>query len=395
MLNDVLQNLLGKTAKKRRERSSRLDKLQAAADVGGVFDQSGLTDLGNAAVSLIRGLGAKTKAEQREHMRDALIRGVSAVPIVGDLAKLARAPKYLQTLKGQSTTARAVPAAKPGTPSKPTGSILPSLMAMMGGGRSSGPRIPPASQGTGQRPQQGFFRSFVSGVAQRVSTAQRDPAAQPTGLSPSEKIAMMGKSTQEIQDADRRKRAEQEATIAEEEATAQLQELTEKFKGATKGIGAFTLALVAIPKLVQRWGDALIESRRDLAELDGRIASSYAQLDIQRFRQNVETARDTGGSSARVAQEMAELHRSLQPLRELKATLENALAIAAVNVATAISDGMGKAAKSMGLLRVVRSLEKWLSDQEMKNSLPIHETVARMIKEAPLGMGQREPLPPL
>lgn len=393
MWDDVLKILLGKTAKAKRVRGSRLDKIQAAADVGGVFDQSGITDLANAAVSLVRGLGARTKAEQRGHMQDALIRGISAIPIVGDVAKLARSRKYAELAKGGSAAARTTPtasAAKPaGSGATVSGGFLSGLLSSFRTQPQPRP-IPDQVKGA-----PGFVQNVVTSLTSRMSESRQQPGV-PTpapGLSPKEKLSMMGMPAQQIEDANRQRMADQESAAAQEEANQRFEELSGKLKSATKGIGAFTAAMIAVPKLVERWGTALAESRRNLASYDGRLAAAYARMDVKQIRRDIETARDTGGSSAAVVNELAKLRGMLQPWREDLVRIENALARVAIESAQGVVF-LGNMFRVMsGWGSVMALLERWLG-QGGNASMPIHEVIDALIKEGK-GQGQRAPLPPL
>lgn len=78
----------GDASASRSPMQSGLDSAQAAADALGVVDQTGITDLSNAGVSIIRAI---SEPERRgEHLSNAAISAISAIPIVGDLAKLGK-----------------------------------------------------------------------------------------------------------------------------------------------------------------------------------------------------------------------------------------------------------------------------------------------------------------
>lgn len=86
------QGLLQRTSS---PQSGVTDKLQSVADVAGVFDQTGAVDLANSAVSLFRGWREQDPQRRKEHYTDSGIRAVSAVPLVGDLAKVGRTGRYM------------------------------------------------------------------------------------------------------------------------------------------------------------------------------------------------------------------------------------------------------------------------------------------------------------
>lgn len=95
--------------------SARLDKLQRLGDVAGVVDPSGIVDGINAVVSLKR---AHDEPERRgEHIRNAIVSGLSVVPLIGDLAKLTKVGKAEKgaaaAAKGRHATSAVPSASKP------------------------------------------------------------------------------------------------------------------------------------------------------------------------------------------------------------------------------------------------------------------------------------------
>jgi len=64
-----------------------LDTVQTIGDAIGVVDQTGITDVVNAGISAARGAAEKDKNKKKEFYKNAALRAVSAIPVVGDAAK--------------------------------------------------------------------------------------------------------------------------------------------------------------------------------------------------------------------------------------------------------------------------------------------------------------------
>lgn len=82
---DLYRNLVKTNKSKLNEKTNRLDKLQYGLDVIGIADPTPVTDIANAAISVVRGIADPER--RGEHLTNAGLRAVSAIPYVGDVAK--------------------------------------------------------------------------------------------------------------------------------------------------------------------------------------------------------------------------------------------------------------------------------------------------------------------
>jgi hypothetical protein len=81
--------------------------------------------------------------------------------------------------------------------------------------------------------------------------------------------------------------------------------------------GAFTRLSNPATSLAERFkdlGKEAIEAKRNFAELNGVHARGFAQLDINRFRNEIATARDTAGPTHELIQAQIRLENILQPM---------------------------------------------------------------------------------
>lgn len=87
---------------------------------------------------------------------------------------------------------------------------------------------------------------------------------------------------------------------------------------ATPGTAATGLPLAMYSAIsgFERLGRTLAETNRDLSRFDERIADSFARLDFQQLRSRQSMAQATSGSSAFLNEQLAQLVREMQPLRE-------------------------------------------------------------------------------
>jgi hypothetical protein len=145
-----------------------LDWMQRGADALGVVDQTGVTDLANSTVSFTRAAFTRDENQQREHLINAGVSMVSAIPIVGDAAKLW---KYNRLAKQSAAAGGGVNAAGQAV------SVAPALQTGGAGGNIPPvipPVAPPASPQPGGNPSPnnpGFFaRMFGGGNANPPQT---------------------------------------------------------------------------------------------------------------------------------------------------------------------------------------------------------------------------------
>ena len=380
LVNALFQN--ARSPARRRRGGTRLDKLQAAADAVGVADQSGVTDMTNAAISALRAMRAKDPAEKKEHWKDAGIRAFSAIPVIGDLAKVGRARKYVQTFKSSAPSATGARAAVGTTAA------------------ASGPRdgfLKRIAQAFSLRGESIRSPRQVSESAAAARAPGNGPAPlplprAPEGLSAGEKLKMMGQGRDQIDLADKSKRAREEEKIRIEEANAAMQDMKDALKKLTAGGSGAIVALASFPKIVQRWTEAIVESRRHLAQFDARMAGAYAKLDIDRTMRDIRTAQETGGSSAELARQLSVLEDSLRQLKSLGITVTNIAALLAAGNADMIAGAIN--AMLGPLFTLQQAAEKWLGGGRTA-SMPLHDVVQNLIDRGNAPQVPPAPLPPL
>ena len=322
--------------------SSTLDKAQAVADAIGVVDQTGVTDLANAGVSLTRAFTEPGRAG--EHLGNAAMRAVSAIPVIGDAAKLAKyGPQGLKALRGGDEGAKALlkqgdhPAAGSGKATfggKVNAAAQAALEAIGGGsggsgggGGGGGTTLPsiggePPSRGNGSDP-------FLSGAALRQ--AKND-------------LSSFGSAIEKLLN-----------TTGAAGAVV-----------ATVGKQVYDKALAPLIKWFKDVDDAsksMLENSRDLAQYSGTVGAAFQKLEVDRFLRSVEKAQDMGGSISRLAGSQS---RSEQAQQDLFMPYQK-LGIELQSMRTEV---VGTILKVIDSIDVIGGfIDWWLGDQRMKNAI--------------------------
>ena len=164
---------------------------------------------------------------------------------------------------------------------------------------------------------------------------------------------------------------------------------------ATGGLGVVT-AFAAIPKAVKAWTDTLVESRRDLAQFNPRIAGAMAALDAQKLRHQFRMGGATAGTTEQLAKAIGEFREAFLPLEAIARNGVNVLATGITKVATGITrlfDGVMEIAKRLPWIGdKMEEIEKALKKDDGK--LPAQQLLDAF-KKADINPGMRPPLPPL
>ena len=193
-------------------------------------------------------------------------------------------------------------------------------------------------------------------------------------------------------EASRREKAEN-SQQREEEAKRRLIDTLKAT--ATGGLGVVT-AFTAIPKAVKAWTDALVESRRELARFNPRIAGSMAALDAQKLRHQFRMGGATAGTTEQLAKAIGEFREVFLPLEAIARNGVNVLATHITKVATGITrlfDGVMEIAKRLPWIGdKMEEIEKALKKDDGK--LPAQQLLDEF-KKADIKPGNRPPLPPL
>lgn len=265
-----------------------LDFLQIASDAIGVVDQTGATDLANAGLSLGRAMFSKEN--RGTHLTNALISAGSAVPIFGDLLKLGKYKKPLQSL------ARSV--GESGGAQKGMGGLLAQFALDVGSAGGNG-GSPPAIGGNG-------------------------PGSSPE----SEGDGLVGGAL---------------------DKTAKLAGNALTMVASKLGVLGTTAVVAAAGfKLLKEWvakvdtdSRKMIEANRHLGAFSGQIGASYQALDTGRFLRDLAKAENLGGGISRLNEAQSRFEQSQQnlsgPYEKVSLDLQR-WAVEIANVVTEVRD---------------------------------------------------------
>jgi hypothetical protein len=237
-----------------------------------------------------------------------------------------------------------------------------------------GRRLERGVQGVNQARESGTPMSGMQSLLSAFTrqSAQREPvppADQFPGLSPQQKLGMMGKSSDEIgaahsaeQEKQRQEAVEEQAAEKMGEVKEQAQELSKKFTSVGKGIVAAVVAIHTLPPAIKQATEALIETRRMDARFSGRTAAAFARLDIQRFQLQSRSARSTQGSTTALIEAQLKLQEQMADEMAALKTVTNKMAELLARVAT----GVWQVAEYLPPIIAL----KWVAEKIEQNTKP-------------------------
>lgn len=77
-----------------------------------------------------------------------------------------------------------------------------------------------------------------------------------------------------------------------------------------------TVQLSKLPGLIQNWGEALVESQRNISRFSGVLSQSFAQADRRSLVRGIESGNRTGGATADLSSAMQDLADQIQPIKD-------------------------------------------------------------------------------
>lgn len=155
---------------------SGIDKLQTVLDVAGVVDPTPTIDAINAGISLVRASKADTPEERSHHLKNAVISGISMIPLVGDIAKIGKLTGKTGSKLAAKETAVAAESVADTVVGAPPVVVPPTVTPPMPAGAVSAATESGPARG-------GFFRR--NQTSQAASAAPPGASAPPVVTSPS------------------------------------------------------------------------------------------------------------------------------------------------------------------------------------------------------------------
>ncbi len=359
-------------------------------DLVGLVDPTGLADLASGGISLAQGIGKLARGEEGAtgHFVDAAISGISALPM-GDVAKagkLRHLAKFQPLAKGLKRKRTEEKLGGIGEVSKLLGgdSDLSGLLGgLFGGGKdeqapaSGAPSVAAAGGGTFVTDRQTSLTVGENGPELVNVTPLGEKGnttfASHSGGNPSAHMAgggglIAGAAEGEVVGGLAGQAAEAVSSLA---------------RGDWKGLA---MQIVKMPTLIEDWGDALLDSKRGLAEFSGTLAQIYAQADVREIRRGMETGHAISSSTASLADARQDLKDSLAPLQNAVTNVSNVvvekltrLLVVGVNIFNKmpiISD-LVDAFAGMEDEKAVGDFSKFLDDFSKANKPPEDRRVPR------------------
>jgi hypothetical protein len=151
--------------------------------------------------------------------------------------------------------------------------------------------------------------------------------------------------------------ADLEAMEAKDQAAREA--ANEEIRTAAKKLSAVMLgsvgAMAALPGIGKRFAEAMTQANEGLRLFNPQIANAYAQLDRTNLQLKYQRAGATAGTSASLANSMADLKRSTAPMANDLANLKNIVGITVVKQLTAIVQILELAVNVMPELKAMRA----------------------------------------
>jgi hypothetical protein len=401
-----------------------LDWMQRGADALGVIDQTGVTDLANSTVSFTRAAFSRDDNQQREHLINAGVSMVSAIPIVGDAAKLWKYNRLAQqsaaagggvNAAGQPVSVAPVlqtggaggnipPVIPPATPAaslQPGGNQGPSnpgfFARMFGGGNANPPQtqtggagggvppvVPPGNNGGG-----GFFGNNISqlfgGNAAQGGSGYfangggffgggggvNAPGAAAASQIPNRVMNAVNQGVQGIAGG----------AAALGMTIPGLQPFAAALGVGTEALNQFNAGIEA----VDRTNQAIIEGNRELAQLSGGLAGSYVNYDARTFQRDIDRSKDMEGVLPDLLAKQSDFADAQQdlygPYAQLGVVIQTQLTVAATTLV-----------KILDFLEPFGEIIRFFTDQQIKMKDPF---AARNAMEKGVNdfiFGQKNPL---
>lgn len=304
----------GKGKGKGEKKDDAFGGIKLMLDLVGLVDPTGLADLASGGISLAQGIGKLVKGEEgaTDHFVDAAISGISAIP-GGDVAKagklrhLAKFQPMAKDLKRKRTEEKL---GGIGEVSKLLGgdSDLSGLLGGLFGGSLGGTfvtdrqtNLTVGEQGPELVTVQPLGEKGNTTFASHSGGSGGNPAAHMAGGGGLIAGAAEGQVVSGV--------AGQAAEAVSSLARADFKSLA--------------LQIVKMPTLIEDWGDALLDSKRGLAEFSATLAMVYAEADVREIRRAMDTGEAIGSSVGGLSDAKQDLADSLAPFQNLVTNVSN------------------------------------------------------------------------
>lgn len=391
--------------------SKLLDAMQAVGDVAGVIDQSGIIDGLNALLSGFRAATSQNDEERQRHIKDAGIRAVSMVPILGDFAKVARTGQYMDeveslpalweqlkpvpadqsqmTEKPETSPVDAAPLAEkseaapehrveqpPGETRKPSfwernfptfHSVSTKLT------RSPESATPPEAANNDRTPltqppleQFGGFSGMTGSGDEATYLMTQPPMLPPGNGGPPDNGSTAGGGDEGKEDSPAGAFKGLFKKLFSPVTDIVSGAMTGDLKKVAAGFAKLSASLVMLPTLISKFGESMVESLREFAKYDGATSAELAQTDLQKVHLDMQYARGTSESSVGFLEEMQEFREAYQPLREFGGNLTNELATVPIwigKIAAQVANGVVE-------LTSVKDILSWMFEWEKGKEKP-------------------------
>lgn len=124
-----------------------------------------------------------------------------------------------------------------------------------------------------------------------------------------------------------------------------------------------------MPAKVERWGEALHESQRNLMAFNGQIAKSFIERERRGMLRNFQSGARTAGTTEKLGDSLEDLKDTLQPYRDLLTNLSNQMITLLTQMAkTGIEIGPKISPMLAGIQILAKIAEWWYGNQQSEGA---------------------------
>lgn len=136
-----------------------------------------------------------------------------------------------------------------------------------------------------------------------------------------------------------------------------------------------------MPARIERWGEALHESQRNLMAFNGQIAKSFIERERRGMLRSFDSGKRTAGTTERLGESLEDLKDTLQPYRDLLTNMSNQLITLLTMMAkTGIEIGP-KISPILAALQILAKIGEWWYGNQQSEGATFFNQLAKELTE--------------
>lgn len=184
-------------------------------------------------------------------------------------------------------------------------------------------------------------------------------------------------ATQE--DTDRARDYRDREKQAREAFNAEVAKGTEQLKNLGKGVVGATVALLVMPSIMKRIGDAYAEFLRSQSQYSVTVSNAFARFDWETRQRDRRTAQENAPATRRFLEAQTRLQNALQPSQSAWQTVQTRILTELVDAATTVVYFVRKYTPYLAILEKLADI---LGREDPDGDSPSNEALARLLAAA-------------